>query len=135
MTPLRIALALTRTRTIRPSITARTFWRLGLNLRGDMPVILVPTPPRYFALPRMVFWRPMVVFLPVKWHSRGMAGSFRTTRRMRPPGPGAAAAGLGRVGPSAGQSERGPRKAPGATQAERGNVGADQAGGASSGKF
>src|SRR5678815_3503616 len=37
-----------------------------------MPVILVPTPPRYLALPRWVFWRPKLVFLPVKKHTRGI---------------------------------------------------------------
>lgn len=28
-------------------------WRLGMNRRRVMPVILVPTPPKYFALPRV----------------------------------------------------------------------------------
>src|SRR6185295_13051186 len=37
-----------------------------------MPVILVPTPPRYLALPRWVFWFPKLVFLPVKKHTRGI---------------------------------------------------------------
>src|SRR3954451_9499901 len=52
--PCLIALALTFTRTIWPSMTARTFWMFGLNVRAVMPVTLVPTPPRYFALPRWV---------------------------------------------------------------------------------
>src|ERR1700744_110902 len=38
-----------------------------------MPVIFVPPPPRYLALPRWVTSLPNVVFLPVKWHTRGMA--------------------------------------------------------------
>src|SRR6266568_2472710 len=37
-----------------------------------MPVILVPTPPRYLALPRWVFWCPKLVFLPVKKQTRGI---------------------------------------------------------------
>jgi len=44
----------------------KTFWMFGLNLRAVMPVILVPTPPRYLALPRCVTWLPNDVFLPVK---------------------------------------------------------------------
>src|SRR5688572_20848809 len=64
--PLRIALALTLMRTTRPFTTARTFWMFALNLRAVIPVVLVPTPPRYLALPRWVFWLPKVVFLPVK---------------------------------------------------------------------
>src|SRR5207253_8785949 len=67
-----MALALTLMRMILPSTTARTFWMLGLNLREEMPVILVPTPPRYLALPRWVFWCPKLVFLPVKKHTRGI---------------------------------------------------------------
>src|SRR4051794_6183060 len=74
--PLRIALVLTLIRTIRPSITARTFWILGLNLRAVIPVTFVPTPPRYLALPRWVIWLPKVVFLPVKWQTRGIAQTF-----------------------------------------------------------
>src|SRR3954467_10626810 len=69
---MRMALALTLMRTILPFTTARTFWILGLNLREEMPVILVPTPPRYLALPRWVFWCPKLVFLPVKKHTRGI---------------------------------------------------------------
>jgi hypothetical protein len=38
----------------------------GLNLRAVTPVTFVPTPPRYFALPRCVTWLPKLVFLPVK---------------------------------------------------------------------
>ena len=52
ITPLRIALALTLIRQMRPFTTARTFWMLALNFRAVMPVVLVPTPPRYLALPR-----------------------------------------------------------------------------------
>jgi len=60
--PLRNALALTLILTTCPSTTARTFWIFGLNLRLVMPVTLVPTPPRYLALPRWVIWLPKVVF-------------------------------------------------------------------------
>src|SRR5439155_12126817 len=70
--PLRIALALTLMRMTRPLTTARTFWMFALNLRAVMPVTLVPTPPRYLALPRCVIWLPKLVFLPVKWQTRGM---------------------------------------------------------------
>src|SRR4028118_771266 len=35
-----------------------------------MPVIFVPTPPRYFFLPRVVTWLPNEVFLPLTSHSR-----------------------------------------------------------------
>src|SRR5882757_11478143 len=73
--PQRIALALTLIRTIRPLTTARTFWMFALNLRAVMPVVLVPTPPRYFALPRWVIWLPKVVFLPVNAQTRGMETS------------------------------------------------------------
>ena len=31
-----------------------TLCRFGLNCRREIPVILVPTPPKYFALPRIV---------------------------------------------------------------------------------
>src|SRR3954468_4376879 len=68
-----MALALTLIRLTCPSITARTVWMFGLNLRCEMPVIFVPTPPRYLALPRVVFLRPNMVFLPVKWQTRGIA--------------------------------------------------------------
>src|SRR5262245_55910789 len=37
--------------------------RFGLNSRRLIPVILVPTPPRYFALPRVSIWWPMLGFL------------------------------------------------------------------------
>src|SRR5882672_4951777 len=70
--PILIAFALTLSRTICPLSRARTFWMFGRNLRAVMPVTLVPTPPRYLALPRWVIWFPNVVFLPVKWQTRGM---------------------------------------------------------------
>src|SRR4051812_1444270 len=45
-------------------------WRFGLKVRRLMPVIFVPTPPRYFFLPRVVTWLPNEVFLPLTSHSR-----------------------------------------------------------------
>jgi len=33
-------------------------WRFGVNRRLVIPVILVPTPPKYFALPRVSTWLP-----------------------------------------------------------------------------
>ena len=38
--------------------------RLGRNVRREMPVTLVPTPPRYFALPRVVIWLPVTGLRP-----------------------------------------------------------------------
>ena len=46
-----------------PTVT-RIRWRFGLNFRFVMPVIYVPTPPRYFALPRIVTWLPIEKPLP-----------------------------------------------------------------------
>src|SRR4051794_10817076 len=46
--------------------------RFGLNVRREMPVHLVPTPPRYFALPRVVMWLPNDVVLPLTSHRRPM---------------------------------------------------------------
>jgi hypothetical protein len=45
---------------------ARTFCTLGLNFLFVMPVTFLPTPPRYFALPRLDMLLPATVFLPVK---------------------------------------------------------------------
>src|SRR6478672_454381 len=73
MAPLRIALAVTLMRMILPFTRARTFWMFGRNLRAVMPVIFVPTPPRYLALPRWVIWLPKLVFLPVMAQTRGMS--------------------------------------------------------------
>jgi hypothetical protein len=52
-----------------PSTMARTFWMFGLNLRLVTPVMFLPTPPRYLALPRLAIELPADVFLPVKWHT------------------------------------------------------------------
>lgn len=46
-----------------PTVTRRR-WRFGLNFRREMPVTFVPTPPRYFALPRIVTVFPMENPLP-----------------------------------------------------------------------
>ena len=45
-------------------VVMRTRCKLGLNVRFEMPVILVPTPPRYFALPRIVTLLPTTGVLP-----------------------------------------------------------------------
>jgi hypothetical protein len=37
------------------AVVIRTRCRFGLNCRRLMPVIFVPTPPKYFARPRVVF--------------------------------------------------------------------------------
>ena len=44
--------------------------RLGLNFRRAMPVIFVPTPPRYLALPRVSTVLPICVPLPQISHTR-----------------------------------------------------------------
>ena len=46
--------------------------KFGLNCRREMPVIFVPTPPRYFALPRVVTLLPMTGFLPQISHCADM---------------------------------------------------------------
>ena len=38
--------------------------RFGRNVRREIPVTLVPTPPRYFALPRVVTWLPVTGLRP-----------------------------------------------------------------------
>ena len=48
---------------VLPTVTC-TVCRLGLNWRREMPVTLVPTPPKYLALPRMVTELPITGFLP-----------------------------------------------------------------------
>src|ERR1700677_4312095 len=48
---------------VLPTVTC-TFCRFGLNWRREMPVTLVPTPPKYLALPRMVTEFPITGFLP-----------------------------------------------------------------------
>src|SRR3990172_2006335 len=56
-----MALAETLTLHTFPSMTARTFCMLALNLRFVMPVILRPTPPRYLALPRRQMFFPLLL--------------------------------------------------------------------------
>ena len=41
--------AATFIRTTLPFTTTRIFWMLALNLRADLPVILMPTPPLAFS--------------------------------------------------------------------------------------
>src|SRR5262245_10844258 len=50
--PLRMAAADTQTFFTSPSTRHFTFWRFRLNFRRLVPRIFLPTPPRYFALPR-----------------------------------------------------------------------------------
>src|SRR5579885_893739 len=47
--------------------------RFGEKVRLVMPVVLRPTPPRYFALPRRVIWLPITGFLPQTAHSMPMS--------------------------------------------------------------
>ena len=51
----------------------RTRCKFGLNCRLVMPVTLVPTPPRYFALPRIVTVLPTAGPLPQTSHERAIA--------------------------------------------------------------
>ena len=46
--------------------------KFGLNLRRVIPVILVPTPPRYLGLPRVVTEFPTWVRFPQYWHTRAI---------------------------------------------------------------
>jgi hypothetical protein len=52
-----------------PFTTARTLCIFGLNFLFVLPVTLLPTPPRYLALPRRAMLLPDMVRLPVKKHS------------------------------------------------------------------
>src|SRR2546430_17304387 len=47
--------------------------RFGEKVRLVMPVVLRPTPPKYFALPRRVIWLPITGFLPQTAHSWPMS--------------------------------------------------------------
>src|SRR5947207_1404924 len=61
-------------------------WRLGLKVRRLTPVVFLPTPPRYLALPRVVMWLPNDVFLPLTSHWRpiGLApGRLRAPREVQ----------------------------------------------------
>jgi hypothetical protein len=52
--PLRRHCTQTRTVFVAPfAAVVRTSCKLGLKARREMPVTFVPTPPRYFALPRV----------------------------------------------------------------------------------
>ncbi len=68
------ALALRRTVSNRFSsgTQMRFFCRFTLKRRLVIPVILVPTPPRYLALPRVAFRFPDRVPAPVIWHRRAI---------------------------------------------------------------
>ena len=62
--PLRMHWVQTRSVLLVLPTVACTVCRFGLNWRREMPVILVPTPPKYLALPRMVTELPITGFLP-----------------------------------------------------------------------
>src|SRR5262245_52790526 len=70
--PLRMALTATRIVLTVPLISTLTRCRFGRNRRLVVPVILRPTPPRYFALPRYRFLLPLTGFLPVIAHCMPM---------------------------------------------------------------
>src|SRR5262245_29157977 len=52
-----------------------TLCRFGLNCRRAMPVTLVPTPPKYFFLPRVVTRFPNWAVFPQVAHCRAIARS------------------------------------------------------------
>jgi hypothetical protein len=64
-----------------PLTTTRIFWRFGLNFLLVTPVIFLPTPPRYLALPRRAMLLPLTVRLPVKKHTLGIifTPSYKST--------------------------------------------------------
>ena len=71
--PLRMHCTHTRAVFVVPlAVVIFTRWRLGLNCRRVMPVILVPTPPRYFALPRNSTELPIWERLPQTSHTRAI---------------------------------------------------------------
>ena len=73
MTPERRHWVQTRTDLVEPSSTMTfTLCRFGLNFRRVIPVILVPTPPRYLGLPRVVTEFPTWVRFPQYWHTRAI---------------------------------------------------------------
>lgn len=64
-TPVRMHWVQTRMVLLAPEGSVQwTRWRLGTNWRRVMPVILVPTPPKYFALPRVSIRLPVWTDLP-----------------------------------------------------------------------
>jgi hypothetical protein len=70
----------TNTRRLLPSgKTTRTRCRFGLNFRRVIPVIFVPTPPKYFALPRVSTLLPIWELFLQTLHSRAMAHTFVIT--------------------------------------------------------
>src|SRR3954462_14617318 len=57
--------------------------RFGLNVRRVMPVTFVPTPPKYFFLPRVVTWLPSCRPLPQTSHCRAIAYLDRSNQLSR----------------------------------------------------
>src|SRR5947207_14827529 len=49
-------------RVVPVGVVIFTRCRFGLNSRREIPVTLVPTPPRYLALPRCSIWLPIAGF-------------------------------------------------------------------------
>src|SRR5262249_49880051 len=67
--PLRMHWVQTRIVLLVPfAVVMCTRCKLGLNCRREMPVTLVPTPPRYLAFPRMVTWLPKTGTFPQTSH-------------------------------------------------------------------
>jgi hypothetical protein len=56
----------------------RTVCKFGLNCRFEIPVTLVPTPPKYFALPRIVTRFPITGPLPQTSHCLAIFGASRS---------------------------------------------------------
>lgn len=69
ITPLRMHCVQTRSLRCSPlGNSTLTFCKFGLNLRRVIPVTFVPTPPRYFALPRISTLLPTEACLPHTAH-------------------------------------------------------------------
>ncbi len=51
------------------------FWRLGEKVRFEIPVIFLPTPPFFLALPRRIMLLPACSLLPQIAQTRGMITS------------------------------------------------------------
>lgn len=54
------------------TVVVRTFCKLGKNVRRVMPVTFVPTPPRYFAFPRVSMLFPILRPFPQTSQTRAM---------------------------------------------------------------
>ena len=61
-------------------VVIRAFCKFGVNVRREIPVTFVPTPPRYLALPRVVIELPTFRPLPHISQTLDMEDDFQTKR-------------------------------------------------------